>query len=142
MTKRSIFLRSFALAMALSSTAPALACSSSMATEVHGDDNDFDSRARDCAELGVYAKGNDNVVEGVVSGPGTQAVSGSLGDGNRTDFDVAGADNQIGIEVRDGSEIATVVRGDDNEIAERAGNNSVVSTQVTGHGNYVRNSAR
>ena len=141
MTTRSTLTATAALALALAFTAsaPAMAgCRSSMTTDVDGDDGVYDTRARDGAEWGVYARDYGHEVTGTVAGCGTRAVSGSLGRRTRTRLDVRGYDNMVGTEARSGGRINTFVRGDENELALRARNGSRINARVIGSGTYVR----
>jgi hypothetical protein len=141
MTTRSTLTATAALALALAFTAsaPAMAgCRSVMATELYGDDNDFNTRALAGAQWGAYGRGYGHRASGTVAGCGTRAVSGSLGYGTRTHFDVDGYDNQIGTEVRSGGRIGLSSRGDGNEFALRARNGSRISVHNVGSGNSVR----
>lgn len=131
-----------ALAVALLASAPAAACSSSVAVEVYGTDQDIGAEARDCAEIGIYAPGYDSVVDATVAGPGSRAAIGSLGGGTSTDVDAVGVDNQIGTLARSGGSIAARVRGDGNGMALRARDGGAVSGEIVGSGNQVRAEAR
>lgn len=141
MTIRNALIVGFASFAVLGGASTAMACSSSLAMDVHGHGQTVDARARDCAQWGIYAAGRGSLIKGIVAGPGTRAVSGSIGARTHTSMDVQGFDNQVGTEARSGGRVDAYAHGDRNEMALRSRNGSTLGVDVEGSDNQVRGEA-
>lgn len=130
-----------ALTLALLASAPALAgCRSVMFTDVQGDYGINDTQAGRCAQWGVYGRGHRQAATGIVTGRGTNVVTGNLGYGSSTHVDSDGIEAQIATQMRSGAKARVFNRGT-NDIIVRGANGSGSDVKVVGNGSYVRSEA-
>ena len=122
--------------------APASACPPQLRAEVVGHHNEVDARARDCADVSVYERGDGNIYSGSVRGYDSRAASAMIGNHGGTHVEIDGVGNRAGTIVRGHSLVRAGIVGNYNEIALRANNGAAISAQVDGDGNYVRGQAQ